>query len=231
MPFSRNGRYQGSRGSTMPSRPPRLLLVAALVLGLAPLVQAGAAAGRDGAPPPASGAALPSLDDEFSRAASLAGWDVMQGEVRKGGPARYDAGRTTPGALTIFSSTSWWVHDMHAFYLSRQASGDFKVTIRIRASGRRSALPRANWSLSGLLVRAPTEDPEAESWIGWTVGAVSGTPVFERKTTAHSFSELRLVPARPGWVELRVVRVGSTFALLRRYPGKPWVLQHAYLRP
>src|SRR5690349_16453287 len=85
------------------------------------LVASAAATARDGAPPPASGAALPTLDDEFG-GADLAGWDVMQGDIRKGGPARYDVGRSTPGALTVRSATAWWVSDSHAFYASRQLS-------------------------------------------------------------------------------------------------------------
>jgi hypothetical protein len=36
------------------------------------------------------------------------------------------------------------------------------------------------------------------------------------------------VPA--GWIELRGVRIGPVFALLRRSPGKRWLLQGPYTR-
>src|SRR5262245_3488939 len=144
-----------------------------------------------------------------------------------GGAGTYAVAR---GVLTVVPAMSWWVDDTHAFFLSKQVTGDFKVTVRIRATGRRGALPRANWSLTGLLVRAPGDDRMNENWIGWTVGQVNGHPSFERKTTAASRSVLKLIPARPGWMQLRVVRLGSAFVLLRRNPGKPWVLQWTYSR-
>ena len=43
----------------------------------------------------------------------------------------------------------------------------------------------------------------------------------ERKTTVQSRSELVLAAETPGWVQLRIARVGPRFVLLRRYPGSP----------
>jgi hypothetical protein len=97
-------------------------------------------------------------------------------------------------------------------------------------TGESGGLPTADWSLAGLLLRRPTDDASRESWIGWTTGAVSGAPVFERKTTARSSSVLQLLPARTGWLELRVARVGSVFVLLRRYPGERWAYVARYVR-
>lgn len=187
------------------------------------LLGAGLVAGTAAAAP----GDLPSLSDEFANAATLASWDVTQGDVQDGGPGTYAVDK---GVLTIVPALGWWVDGTHAFFLSKQVSGDFKVTVRIRTSGRRSALPKANWSLAGLLLRAPTDDRANENWVGWTTGQVNGRPSFERKTTAAGRSVLRLIPARPGWVQLRAVRIGPNVALLRRYPRKPWVLQGTYAR-
>jgi hypothetical protein len=170
---------------------------------------------------------LPSLSDEFS-GATLSGWEVSQGDVQGGAATRFDV---ADGELTIHTGRSWWVNDSRAFFLHKRVDGDFKATVRVRATGEAGATPTADWSLTGLLVRAPTSDREDENWIGWTVGRVEGWNQFERKTTSHSASILHLVKAKPGWVQLRVVRIGAVFALLRRYAGKPWVLQWSYYRP
>jgi hypothetical protein len=188
------------------------------------------AVGQVGAIPRAA-SPLSALGDDFSNPARLSEWQLDQGDVQAGPPARVDVGRTTPGELTIVSSYSWWVDANRAFSLTKPVSGDFTATLQIRATGRHGGLPRANWSLTGLLVRAPGGDRAHENWIGWTIGAVSGTPVFERKTTQNSVSQLLLIPRTRGWVQLRIVRVDDQFALLRRYPGGHWVLQTVYARP
>jgi hypothetical protein len=199
----------------------RRILVAAALGALTLAAQAGAQA----TPP------LGTLSDDFSSAGRLADWEIDQGDVQSGPPARFDVGRSAAGQLTVIAAYSWWVDATHAFSLMKPVTGDFSVTMRIRASGRSTPLPRANWSLAGLLVRAPGTDRSHENWIGWTIGGVTGTPVFERKTTQESVSHLILIPRRPGWVQLRVVRVADQFALLRRYPKGHWVLQTVYTRP
>src|SRR5262249_45985277 len=153
-------------------------------------------AGLAGGTAAAATSDLPSLSDEFADASTLASWNVTQGDVQAGGPGTY---AVDPGVLTIVPALSWWVDGTHAFFLSKQVSGDFKVTVRIRTTGRRSALPKANWSLAGLLLRAPTDDRANENWVGWTTGQVNGHHSFERKTTAAARSVLHLIPARSGW--------------------------------
>jgi hypothetical protein len=185
------------------------------------------------APQPASGSGLPALSDGFADPSTLAGWNVMQGDVQGGLPARFDIDRSTPGQLTIRPAYSWWVKDGRAFFLYRLVSGDFSVTTRLQTTGAHGGIPQASWSLAGLLVRSPAGDADraAESWVGWTAGAVKGGRVLERKTTVDADSQLVLVQRSPGWVQLRVVRVADQLALLRRYPGGRWVAQWTYSRP
>ena len=127
---------------------------------------------------------------------------------------------------------SWWVDDSRAFYLYQFVRGDFKVTLRIDVTGKATAVPTASWSLAGILVRSQSGDANRanENWLSFRSGAVSGSPAFERKTTVHSHSQLVLDPETPGWVELRVARVGPKFVLLRRYPGAGWKLHWVYAR-
>jgi hypothetical protein len=122
------------------------------------------------------------------------------------------------------------VDGTRAFALMKPVTGDFVTTLRLRVTGREGPVPTADWSLSGLLVRRPTADRGKESWLSFRVGRVKGKDVFERKTTTAGESVLVLSPAVPGWVDLRVARVGKYFVFLRRFPGKSWVLNHVYLR-
>ncbi len=171
--------------------------------------------------------ALASLNDEFESPASLSAWSVLQGEIADGPASTYTV---HDGVLSIVSAHASWVNDRHAFYLWKTVDGDFTVTARIRAQGVDARVPKANWSLSGLLLRAPVGAGARENWIGWTAGYVDGVPEVERKTTRQSGSVLRLARVPAGWIELRAVRMGPVFALLRRSPGKRWVLQGSYAR-
>ena len=179
------------------------------------------------------GTAAPGRSDEFSDpelTSSL--WKQIDGDVRDGVRPAWDVGRTTAGELTIVPGISWWVDDSRAFYLYELVRGDFKATARIDVSGKAGGVPTANWSLSGILVRSPSGDTDRrnENWVSFRSGAVSGSPAFERKTTVRSHSQLVLDPETPGWVELRVARVGPRFVLLRRYPGGTWKLHWVYPR-
>lgn len=174
----------------------------------------------------AAGDGLAPLSDEFG-APALAGWEQMQGDTGDGTTAV----SVGDGLLTIRSARASWVREQRAFYLWKDVMGDFVATTRIKVSGESADQPTSDWSLAGLLVRRPTADRTRENWIGWTTGAVAGSPVFERKTTARSSSVLQLIPARTGWLELRVVRLGSVFLLLHRYPDGRWTYAARYFRP
>lgn len=91
-------------------------------------------------------------------------------------------------------------------------------------------MPTDDWSLTGLMVRAPTTDQYVENWVHLSAGYV-GRPVVERKNTLAAHSELVVKDVGAGWVELRIVRSGAALVLLHRNPGRPWVLDFTYLRP
>jgi hypothetical protein len=180
----------------------------------------------------AGAAGLPA-SDEFSDAASTAaGWKQMDGDLRDGVRPGFDVGRTAPGQLTIVPGLSWWVDDSRAFFLYKPVAGDFKATMLVNVTGKQGPIPTANCSLSVILVRSAAGDRDRrdEDWVSFRSGAVGGMPVFERKTTVQSRSELVLAAETPGWVELRIARVGPMFVLLRRYPGSPWKLHWVYSR-
>jgi hypothetical protein len=145
-----------------------------------------------------------------------------------------------PGQLYLEPALSGWFADYHGPFLHQQVTGDFDVTARVRAAPAAGgdSLPRATWSLVGLMARAPratapaTWAPFRENWLFITTGTAEapGVPVFETKSTVNSGSNLKLRPARAGWVELRLVRLRETFLLLSRLPGEGWRVRERVLR-
>jgi hypothetical protein len=177
-----------------------------------------------------AGATPVALSDEFDDAGTLASWHVIQGDLQDGVAARYDIASSNPGQLTVVPGRSWWVHSSRAFFVYKLVRGDFKATALVNATGKDALLPTANWSLSGILVRSPASGRGSENWVSFRTGAVQGAPTLERKSTRQSRSELVLDPGRQGWIELRIVRLGPKFFLLRRYPGGSWRLHWVYSR-
>jgi hypothetical protein len=167
--------------------------------------------------------------DEFDDPAALAAWTVMQGDLITGEQSRVDVAATTPGSLTIVAGRISWVDGHRGFFLYKLVRGDFSVTVRVRAAGRSAPTPAVDWSLTGLMLRAPATQTSTENWIGYTVGHV-GTPTTESKTTQRSRSHLRLAIVDPGWIELRAVRMGSLVVLLRRQNDQGWTFESAYSR-
>lgn len=190
---------------------------------------------------PAATEDVAALSDEFDDAASLARW--RSHAVAEGWPemARAaDVNRTAPGALYLEPHTSGWYADFRAPFLFREVTGDFVATTRIRAAGKAGGVPSVTWSLAGLMVREPrrttmeTWTPNGENWLFATTGAAArpGEPVLETKTTVNGRSALTLHPVRPGWLELRIARVGADFLILYREEGAAaWTLRERFHRP
>ena len=161
----------------------------------------------------AAAAPLPSLSDEFDVPSTAFQWQEMRGDLADGVVPTWDIAQSAPGELTITPGRSWWVDGTRAFYLYKPVTGDFVVTARLHVTGRAGPSPTTDWSLSGLLVRRPTDNRGQESWVSFRTGRRAGKDVFERKTTSAGVSPLVLSPAQQGWVELRIARVGRYFVL------------------
>jgi hypothetical protein len=179
------------------------------------------------APEAVDGAARPArLAEEFRSGAALRGWGYFEGDYGR------NRVRVRRGRLDVVPPKSAWVDAHRAFYLFREVRGDFDVRVRLRVTGRDGAVPRSDWSLSGLLVRGePAADGDPENWVSLRAGMVGGRWVLERKSTERSRSRLSLVDARGGWTQLRVVRRGSRFTLLSRADGESaWRRRGGYVR-
>ncbi|HEX7770142.1 MAG TPA: hypothetical protein VF422_08935 [Dokdonella sp.] len=189
---------------------------------------------------PAHATRLAGLGDEFDDASTLREWSRFN-EVY-GWPdkaKRLDVDTTTPGALHLQPYDSAWVRDVHAPYLYKTVEGDFDVRARVRVRGHETASPTDTWALGGIMLRFPgfhtarTWEPRRENWMFITtgIGHRPGEVMTETKSTANSDSSLKLRPFRAGWVELRMVRVGSAFIALARADGeKEWQVRDRFHR-
>jgi hypothetical protein len=176
----------------------------------------------------------------FDSPQALKGWLSLQIE---GWPNRWNELRfeeeNGQRHLVIEPKVSSWYEDIIGGFLYQPVTGDFEVTARVKASGRKGATPTRSFSLGGLMVRAPREvtanhfEPGKENWLFLTTGTVDrpGEPQFEVKTTMNSVSTLRSYPAQRGWVDLRIVRLRELFTLLYRYDGGEWTYLDQWVRP
>ena len=179
---------------------------------------------------------LAPLSDEFAAKESLAKWTRF--DASEGWPDMLKRAEVADGRLVLEPWTSGWYAEFHAPFLFKEVTGSFVATARVRVRGKESEIPSEPWSLAGLMVREARPasgkawEPRGENWLFLTTGIAqeTGKPVFETKTTVNSRSNLKLAPAKSGWVELRVVRVGPNFILLSKYDGEKWQVRERFFR-
>jgi hypothetical protein len=180
------------------------------------------------------------IADEFDGDALSPRWSWFHG--RYGWPDKVRsvaAGRSAGGVLRLEPTHSAWVRDLQAPFLFQTVAGDFDIRARVRMKSRDGDIPAGTWSLGGLMARLPNGldsrnwQPNRENWhfITTGVGYEAGTPMTETKGTYNSHSSLKLRPWRPGWGELRLVRVGmALFALARAEGERGWSLRDRFYR-
>jgi hypothetical protein len=190
--------------------------------------------------PPDPNSTLTELSDEFDGSTLNSKWIRFDKEF--GWPDKLkaiDVGQTTAGALNLQPFDSAWVRDVQAPFLFQRIHGDFDVRARVRVRSSKGPIAAGTWSLGGLMARVPNGlsekdwEPRRENWhfITTGVGLEPGEPRIETKGTYNSYSSLKLRPVEPGWVELRLVRVGMTlFALARTNPNGPWEVRDRFYR-
>lgn len=177
------------------------------------------------------------LSDEFIDSASLKQWSFFHEAA--GYPNKIKSVLVNQGKLELQPKASGWYADYQAPFLFKTITGNFDVRAKVKISGTNNILPTVDWSLAGLMVRQPAGTnkanwrPHQENWLFITTGVAEQTDlsVFEVKSTNNSLSNLKLRPARTGWVELRIVRIDAAFILLARYEGEPWQVLERFYRP
>src|SRR5436189_1959019 len=137
---------------------------------------------------------LAPLSDEFNDASTLAqwkrvyaveGWGANQLELQ-------DINTTRAGHMVMMPFTSTWYNDYRGELTFKEVQGDFVVTTDVEASQRGgTGAPRSNYSLAGIMVRAPraitpsTWRAGGENYVFLSIGAGSppGAFQFEVQTT------------------------------------------------
>ena len=178
---------------------------------------------------------LPALNDDFSDTSSLKRWTLLH-DIEKW-PNKLNTLKIENGNLVLEPRTSGWFNDGNAPFIYKIVDGDFDVRARVKASGIKSAIALAPWSLGGLMVRTPRYETADnwtaghENWLFMTTGvaAKSGQQVIETKYTINSRSNLKLREARTEWITLRMVRVGYVFVMLFKYDNdKTWTVHERF---
>ncbi len=205
-------------------------------------------------------AAIRPLSDEFDEPATLGDWRrIWRDEYWPADPLEgFDIGATRAGWLTMLPHTSSWYEDYRGELAYQVIVGDFVASVRVEARNRDgSGAPGSSsggpisseYSLAGILVRAPREEaaccdaswwqPGGERYVFLSFGSAdqTGTYQFEVKTTraavppeTHSVSVLAIAPASATSAELRVARIGTALIVLLREPGQAWRVHRRYTR-
>jgi hypothetical protein len=180
---------------------------------------------------------LKALSTQFNQPESLQGWQEFRVD---GWTPKWEPPKVENGRLVLRPKSSGWFEDNYAGHLYREVEGDFIVTTRLKVEGTQSALPQRSFSLAGLFIREPRTfskenwTPKGENWLFFSVGTAwpAGQSHFEIKSTYNSLSTLKIFDAKPGWVRLRVARLGELFTLLYQEEGsREWKVLDQFIRP
>jgi len=175
-----------------------------------------------------------SLSDEFESAASLKNWKNLSDA--EGWPNRIDTMEATGGNLSIVPRSGAWWAGYHGIYLFKEIKGDFAVTTRVKVTGRTTEEPSRIWTISGLLLRKAGDRETArenlkENWIYVMTGRGPQTErVIDAKSNLDSVNQWDITPAKAGWHELRLARLGPLFVALVRPEGGAWEVRKRIVR-
>lgn len=102
---------------------------------------------------------LASLSDEFGDPSTLSGW--LRNETEEGWNAGklelWDIATSRPGHMRLMPWSSSWYQDFCGAYAYKLVTGDFVLTTRLDVNRRNGqpGRPTSDYSLAGLMVRAP----------------------------------------------------------------------------
>lgn len=183
---------------------------------------------------------LTPLSDEFNDASTLSqwqrvyaveGWNADQLE-------KQDINSTRAGRMFMMPFTSTWYNDYRGELTFKNVTGDFIATADVEVTSRSgSGAPRSNYSLAGIMIRAPrnitpqTWRPGGENYVFLSLGAANapGTFQFEVKTTVNSVSTLPIISAPGNRAVIRIARIGPHIITLRNTDGT-WVVHRRFNR-
>lgn len=184
---------------------------------------------------------LAALSDEFDNAASLKNWKHVFEVERFGNNQleRFAIDKSLGGKLVMMPYTSSWYRDYRGVLTFKEVTGDFVVTTDIAVHGRNGrGAPRSQFSLAGIMVRAPrnitpqTWRPGGENYVFLSLGAADrpGMFQFEVKTTTNSDSQLQISDG-VSHAQIQIARLGATLITLLKPDNGAWRVHRRYSRP
>ncbi len=190
----------------------------------------------------AQGNDLASLSDEFDAPSSMTNWSRVHESEQwfSDQVEQWDIDTSEPSRMVLMPYTVVWFNDWRGPLIYKQVTGDFVVTTDVRATGRDgSSVPQTQFSLAGLMIRAPRNITPAT----WTTGGENyiflsmghgnngGTGFqFEVKNTINSNSTLILSNNVADNALLQIARLGDYVIVLRKESGQPWAIHNRYNR-
>lgn len=185
---------------------------------------------------------LTRLSDEFDSPHTLGQWERIHAVEGWGNDVleHHDINLTRPGHLTLTPHTSSWYQEWRGELMFQAVTGDFVITTEVEPRNRAgSGPPGSDYSLAGIMVRAPRAmtsvaewTPGGQNYVFLSLGAAShaGTYQYEVKTTVNSDSTLLVADGAPDRSLIQVARIGPHLILLRRTPDGSWVVHQRYHR-
>lgn len=121
---------------------------------------------------------LAPLSDEFDDPDTVTHWLRNETVEGWGGSKleQYDIDTTSPGHMRLMPYSSSWYEDFTGAYTYKEVTGDFVLTTRLDVTNRAgTGRPNSDFSLAGLMVRAPrgltnaapTPDPGPGTFLPW----------------------------------------------------------------
>lgn len=160
------------------------------------------------------------FSDEFNDAATLKNWSVFRtvptGMHREGTSVieSLDINVSRPGHLTVFpASDNGWFQDGHGGMVSKDITGDFVVSTRVRVVSRSDPEqpPQPNFNQAGLMARVPNSERGGEQWLLLAIGQQREQPGIRTESAfeSRSFEVTRHQDVNE--TDLRLARIGDTF--------------------
>ena len=178
------------------------------------------------------------FSDEFNENNTLKDWRRVY-QTEGSNADQLQSIKIDKGILRLIPYTSSWYNDYRGVLVYKPVNGDFIVTTKVKATSLKGVgAPNKLYSLAGIMVRTPksitpnTWQAGQENYIFLSIGAANkpGEKQFEVKTTLNSNSNLEISPASTSETEIKVLRVGASFILLKREAGD-WTVHKRYFRP
>lgn len=121
---------------------------------------------------------LAPLSDEFDNPDTITHWLRNETVEGWGGSKleQYDIDTTSPGHMRLMPYSSSWYEDFTGAYTYKEVTGDFVLTTRLDVTNRAgTGRPNSDFSLAGLMVRAPrgltnaapSPDPGPGTFLPW----------------------------------------------------------------